>query len=637
MKHMLTLLTLLGILPLWGQDDFVYEDPSTGDEGPHIAWASVAAPGMEGRTTDQAFDINTNQALIEGTRVQTPLRQFGELSFIDGSRIQLDGDTSMELQAIHSRVNDESVTILLLHEGSLFLHVTPLPEHLSERMYRVDTQHGSIYLASQGIYKIEAKAYQTRLNVYRGIGEIAGEADSSLVRSGEYATVFRQERPSQTRRFNAYYKDEFTTWAYDRAVTQPGVSAKYVDSALAYQSRVLDDHGRWEYSREYDTHVWVPYVASSWRPYYNGYWSDVYGSMIWVGHDPFSWVTMHYGRWGWDIGFGWHWIPGRYFAPAWVAWTVTDALFGWIPLGCWNRPFYYDRHHRPRTIVINHFHQPYIFADRGTINVRDNRYRFLPRSPRTPITTRAIVVNRKTKDHHTEVLTAIRSPRTVTKTNGSTSHPLARSPRTTTATRQVETKAVSRYRTDWGSGRVTPRQEGTAPLNQNQNARTVTSSRNHLTTSSTREKESANVAPSRTNTSSSRLSQEPAREKSPQTVERQPSTTRSTPKQSTTPSRSRTNSAAPSTNTTPTNTSRSRVSPPPSTPKRNNDSAYQSKSTPNRATPERVSPPSRPSVTPKPSSQSTSSKERVRSSSSSQTNTSSRSRTPQPQQPARQR
>jgi hypothetical protein len=60
-----------------------------------------------------------------------------------------------------------------------------------------------------------------------------------------------------------------------------------------------------------------------------------------VSYDPFGYVTHHYGRWGWSGMYGWYWIPGVYYSPAWVVWNMVDAFFGWAPLGYYNRPIYW--------------------------------------------------------------------------------------------------------------------------------------------------------------------------------------------------------------------------------------------------------------------------------------------------------
>ncbi len=46
-----------------------------------------------------------------------------------------------------------------------------------------------------------------------------------------------------------------------------------------------------------------------------------------VGDDPY-----HYGTWAYLNRYGWVWIPGTTWAPAWVTWSYSDNYIGWAPL-----------------------------------------------------------------------------------------------------------------------------------------------------------------------------------------------------------------------------------------------------------------------------------------------------------------
>ncbi|HXO42039.1 MAG TPA: DUF6600 domain-containing protein, partial [Thermoanaerobaculia bacterium] len=45
-----------------------------------------------------------------------------------------------------------------------------------------------------------------------------------------------------------------------------------------------------------------------------------------------GWATYHYGRWAYDSDYGWEWIPGYEWGPAWVAWRNGGGYIGWAPL-----------------------------------------------------------------------------------------------------------------------------------------------------------------------------------------------------------------------------------------------------------------------------------------------------------------
>ncbi|MBD3414822.1 MAG: hypothetical protein GF421_10385 [Candidatus Aminicenantes bacterium] len=94
----------------------------------------------------------------------------------------------------------------------------------------------------------------------------------------------------------------------------------------------LSPHGYWTRMAPYG-YVWVPTgVRYHWRPYTDGrwVWSD-YGWM-WISNYTWGWIPFHYGRWGYDQGFGWFWVPGDIWSPAWVSWRYSSLYIGWAPI-----------------------------------------------------------------------------------------------------------------------------------------------------------------------------------------------------------------------------------------------------------------------------------------------------------------
>jgi hypothetical protein len=94
----------------------------------------------------------------------------------------------------------------------------------------------------------------------------------------------------------------------------------------------LRPHGDWQVSSRYGE-VWRPRVGIGWRPYYYGAWLWTDEGWYWDSEEPFAWAVYHYGRWVLDPAWGWVWIPGYQWAPAWVAWRFGAEVVGWAPLG----------------------------------------------------------------------------------------------------------------------------------------------------------------------------------------------------------------------------------------------------------------------------------------------------------------
>lgn len=90
--------------------------------------------------------------------------------------------------------------------------------------------------------------------------------------------------------------------------------------------------GTWIDVRSYG-HCWRPaHVATGWRPYCNGKWVWTDCGWYWASDEPWAWACYHYGRWDFDPVYGWVWVPGIEWAPAWVTWRVGDRYVGWAPL-----------------------------------------------------------------------------------------------------------------------------------------------------------------------------------------------------------------------------------------------------------------------------------------------------------------
>lgn len=94
----------------------------------------------------------------------------------------------------------------------------------------------------------------------------------------------------------------------------------------------LSPYGTWVENSQYG-YVWVPeQVPEGWRPYTVGHWLDTDQGWYWDSQEPFAWAIYHYGRWGYSPDYGWFWVPGTQWAPAWVVWRSGDRYVGWAPI-----------------------------------------------------------------------------------------------------------------------------------------------------------------------------------------------------------------------------------------------------------------------------------------------------------------
>ncbi len=103
-----------------------------------------------------------------------------------------------------------------------------------------------------------------------------------------------------------------------------------VDASVFYDA--LSPYGDWVSVPGWGW-CWRPLdVPPGWRPYTEGHWDYTDLGYTWVSDYDWGWAPFHYGRWAYDPFYGWLWIPGYEWAPAWVAWRWSDDWCGWAPL-----------------------------------------------------------------------------------------------------------------------------------------------------------------------------------------------------------------------------------------------------------------------------------------------------------------
>lgn len=115
----------------------------------------------------------------------------------------------------------------------------------------------------------------------------------------------------------------------------PKATAQYENTYVSYNDfyENLAPYGQWIEDPKLG-YVWSPDADGNFRPYYtNGHWAMTEYGNTWISDYPWGWACFHYGRWTYDNYYGWLWIPGSNWGPAWVGWRYSDGFYGWAPLG----------------------------------------------------------------------------------------------------------------------------------------------------------------------------------------------------------------------------------------------------------------------------------------------------------------
>ena len=272
--------------------------------------------------------------LIPGDRLRTTSGR-AEVMFPDGSVLDIDEDTSIDLQ---------SDLLLRLIAGRILLTVAGADDPTNARQYQIDMPVASVRTEGPGDYRVSVLAGAARvegeLAVLRGAASLDTERGSTRVHAGERLVARGGSPPGAPRIFNSARFDDFDRWTDARRTDRLGAaSTQYLPRDLRTYGGAFDRHGSWSYEPSHG-YVWFPAVEPNWRPYYNGYWTTVhpYG-WTWVGLDVWAWPTHHYGRWGVSRS-RWFWIPDRQWSAAWVSWAGAPGYVSWCPLGFDNRPVF---------------------------------------------------------------------------------------------------------------------------------------------------------------------------------------------------------------------------------------------------------------------------------------------------------
>jgi hypothetical protein len=94
----------------------------------------------------------------------------------------------------------------------------------------------------------------------------------------------------------------------------------------------LSPYGHWVTVGSYGR-CWYPAgVSAGWQPYTVGHWGWGDYGWTWVSADPWGDWTYRYGTWTFQPPWGWVWVPGYVWAPAWVTWSYTNDYIGWAPI-----------------------------------------------------------------------------------------------------------------------------------------------------------------------------------------------------------------------------------------------------------------------------------------------------------------
>ncbi len=272
--------------------------------------------------------LSINMPLQPGDRIYTGNDGRAEIEFDDGSVYRLAERTDIEIIAM----NEAAIQIRIL-VGLSTLNVQ------SDLHFEIDTPPAAFNTGEPGAFRFEvAESGDTDGIVRKGSMEAVNNDFRQTVEAGELGHI-SLGGPSRLVLSRYQGPDEWDEWNDRRNADMMAYASRGIIPSFVFGGvGDLDRYGHWVDVSGYGP-GWVPYVASSWYPYWEGRWCyRPFLGWTWVSYEPWGWLPYHYGRWYWDAAFGWCWLPGpalgfNFWSPALVGFYQGPGWISWCPLG----------------------------------------------------------------------------------------------------------------------------------------------------------------------------------------------------------------------------------------------------------------------------------------------------------------
>jgi len=296
-----------------------------------------------------------NLPLGPGDIVRTSDLRRCEIQFDNGSVVRLDTDTEFKIETIlaPSLSSQKMISNLVLDRGQIYVM---FKEYSNRELFQVLTPVAAVKLGHNSVAMVRTLPDKTTdIQMEQGEARIMfGRGEKQL----EEKKIKKQERWIVTSDNKAEPSEYFASGdfiAWNKTVNEnfdvlhgdsflPNPVERYPLAVRYFAQKYGNPYGEWLWD-DLCGYVWRPYYNDnypngSWMPYVYGRWTSLNNQLYWVPEEPWGWVPYHLGIWNWDKNKGWFWIPGSFFAPAWVSWFAMDDFFGWRPWSLYD--WYYD-------------------------------------------------------------------------------------------------------------------------------------------------------------------------------------------------------------------------------------------------------------------------------------------------------
>ncbi len=303
-----------------------------------------------------------------------------EIMMPNNTWARVDGDTQIQL----IELNDESTEIDLA-SGKARLY-----NKSSDAVIKATTPFGNVTAPAETIFDLYVGENAVEIIALKGtVCFVHNSADTEYEVIAGSSSIFADS--GQVTASEGQVNQDWDAWNINRDILwadrmeAKGKSAQYLPPRLHDEAYLLEKHGRWERVR-YDGayyNFWRPvYVTAGWAPFTVGRWTVWCRDNVWIPHEPFGYITHHYGNWIFTHGY-WYWAPpvtrvmvrarlpllhiGLGWYPGRVAWIHSGVYAGWIPLAPYER-YYCHRRWGRRSFPVGRVNRAHFYR-----NI--NRYR----------------------------------------------------------------------------------------------------------------------------------------------------------------------------------------------------------------------------------------------------------------------
>ncbi len=299
----------------------------------------------EGQARSEVADLNL--PIAPGDSIRTTERRC-EIQFDTGTIVRLDRNTELKIETIlaQSLSSKNRLTNFVLSKGQIYVMYK---RYIRKEIFQIITPNAAVKMNHESVAMVEAKpdgSTDIHVNAGKAYALFGPDEDHVMkekIKKRQTITVTADDRflaapfleIDDFEAWNEKVNREFLELHKGKAVI-PLPIQKMPLAIFHFAQKFSNIHGEWLWDSFFG-YVWRPFLNDqrypwgNWKPYYSGRWTSVDKQLFWVPTEPWGWVPYHLGIWTWDAKKGWLWIPGSFFAPAWVDWAFYFGRFGWRP------------------------------------------------------------------------------------------------------------------------------------------------------------------------------------------------------------------------------------------------------------------------------------------------------------------